>query len=148
MRRRRLSRRSGQKSKASVKARTPCWIGRDQQPGIPGGFLFLQALVNRHGAGHGSADHGVVAHTHQAHHFHVGGYGGGAGKLGVAMHTAHGVGQAVRGGAGGHVVGMQGCGRCRRRKRRRSTFAVFQSPFLIGAELPDAGTGWGWWSCR
>ena len=129
----RLSRRRAQKSKASVKARTPCWIRRDQQPGMPGGFLFLQALVNRHGAGHGSADHGVVAHTHQAHHFHVGGYGGGAGKLGVAMHTAHGVGQAVRGGAGGHIVGMQGAAGAAAGSDGEVLFAVFQSPFLIGA---------------
>ena len=96
-------------------------------------FLISSSLVNRHGAGHGSADHGVVAHTHQAHHFHVGGYGGGAGKLGVAMHTAHGVGQAVRGGAGGHIVGMQGAAGAAAGSDGEVLFAVFQSPFLIGA---------------
>ena len=38
----------------------------------------------------------------------MGGHGGGAGKLRVGVHTAHGVGHAVAGGAGGHVVRMQG----------------------------------------
>ena len=38
----------------------------------------------------------------------MGGHGGGAGELRVGVHTAHGVGHAVAGGAGGHVVRMQG----------------------------------------
>ena len=41
----------------------------------------------------------------------MGGHGTGAGKLGVRMHTAHGVGHAVGGRAGSHVVGMQGTAR-------------------------------------
>ena len=39
------------------------------------------------------------------------GHGGGAGELRVGMHAAHGVGHAVGGGAGGHVVRMQGAAR-------------------------------------
>ena len=39
------------------------------------------------------------------------GDGGRACKLGIAVHTAHGVGHAVAGRAGGHVVGMQGTAR-------------------------------------
>ena len=39
--------------------------------------------------------HGVVAHAQEAHHLHVGGDGGTAGELRVAVHPAHGVGHAV-----------------------------------------------------
>ena len=73
-------------------------------------LLLLQAL--RHGDSHrdGRADHRVVAHAEEAHHLDVRGHGGGAGELSVGMHTAHGVGHAVAGGTGGHVVRMQGAG--------------------------------------
>ena len=73
---------------------------------------FLQLLLsvlNSNGHGDGRADHGVVAHADQAHHLNVRGHGGGTGELCVRVHTAQGVGHAVGGGAGSHVVGMQGC---------------------------------------
>ena len=54
--------------------------------------LALQSLFHGHSHGNGSADHGVVAHAQEAHHFHVSGNGGGASELGVRVHTAHGIG--------------------------------------------------------
>ena len=33
--------------------------------------LLLQSLFHSHSHGNGSADHGVVAHAQEAHHFHV-----------------------------------------------------------------------------
>ena len=69
---------------------------------------LFEALLHRHGTRHGSTHHGVVAHADEAHHLHVGGHGGGARELGVAVHTAHGIGQTVGSRAGGHIVGMQG----------------------------------------
>ena len=50
---------------------------------------------------------GVVAHAQEAHHLHMRGDGAGACELRVGVHTAHGVGHTIAGGAGGHVVGMQ-----------------------------------------
>ena len=100
--------------RASVRMKAPQYIDKTG-PGTPrpvflcaGNFLLIQALVHRHGAGHGRAHHGVVAHAHETHHLNVGGHGGGTGELGVAVHTAHGVGQAVGSGAGRHVVRVQG----------------------------------------
>ena len=57
-------------------------------------------LRSGNGASHGHADHGVVAGADQAHHLNVSRHAGRAGELSVAVHTAHGVGQAVRSGAG------------------------------------------------
>ena len=143
----RLSRRRAQKSKASVLSRTPCWIGRDQQPGMPGGFLFLQALVNRHAQA-------TVAPT--------------MGLLPIPISPSFPRGRVRRRSrqtGRRHAYGPwsrssrkrrgrrpycrdAGCGRCRRRKRRRSTFCRFPEPISYRCRLPDAGTGWGWWSCR
>ena len=50
-----------------------------------GRFLLLPALGNSHSHGDGGADHRVVAHAQEAHHFHVGGHGGGAGELGWSL---------------------------------------------------------------
>ena len=71
--------------------------------GISGFYSFF----HRNSDSHGSAHHGVVAHAQEAHHLHVRGDGAGAGELRVAVHTAHGVGHAVGGGAGSHVVRVQ-----------------------------------------
>ena len=42
-----------------------CYLGKESVP------LLLQRLFNGHSHGNGSADHGVVAHAQEAHHFHV-----------------------------------------------------------------------------
>ena len=68
--------------------------------------LTLQGFLNSDSNAHGHTNHGVVASAQEAHHFHVGRDGRGAGELSVAVHTAHGVGQAIGSGASGHVVGV------------------------------------------
>ena len=52
-------------------------------------------------------NHGVVTCADQTHHLYVGGDGGRACELSVAVHTAHGVGHAVRSGTCSHVIGME-----------------------------------------
>ena len=68
---------------------------------------LLHSLGHRNSHGHGRADHRIVAHAQEAHHLHMRRDGAGAGKLRVAVHTAHGVGHAVGSGTGGHIVRMQ-----------------------------------------
>jgi hypothetical protein len=53
------------------------------------------------------ADHRVVPHADEPHHFDVGGHRRGTGKLGVGVHPAHRVGHSVRRGASGHIVRVQ-----------------------------------------
>ena len=95
--------------------------------------LRLHRLGYRHGYRHGGAHHGVVAHADKAHHFNVGGHGGAACKLGVGMHTAHGVGHAVGGGAGSHVVGVQGTASAAAGSNGKVLLAVLDAPLLVGA---------------
>ena len=85
------------------------WTCSQRSGGVCMGSLrcLLQALGHGNSAGHGHTDHGVVAGAQEAHHLHVRGDGGAACELGVGVHAAHGVGHAVAGGAGGHVVGVQ-----------------------------------------
>ena len=71
-------------------------------------LLLAQGEGYVDGAGYGAAYHRVVADAEEAHHLDVCGYAAGAGELGVGVHAAHGVGHTVGGGAGGHVVGMEG----------------------------------------
>ena len=104
-----------------------CYLGKESVP------LLLQRFLNSNGHGNGSADHGVVAHAQEAHHFHVGRHGGGTGKLGVGMHTAHGVGHAVGSGAGRHVVGMQGTARAAAGGHGEVLLALLDALFLVGA---------------
>ncbi len=42
-----------------------CYLGKKSVP------LLLQRFLNCNSHGNGSADHGVVAHAQEAHHFHV-----------------------------------------------------------------------------
>ncbi len=58
------------------------------------GFLF-HSLFNCNCAGHSRTDHRVVAHADKSHHFNVSRNGGRTCKLGVGVHSAHGVGHAV-----------------------------------------------------
>ena len=57
--------------------------------------------------GYGCTNHGVVAHAEEAHHFYVSRYGRRASELSIAVHTAHGIGHAVRSRAGSHVIRME-----------------------------------------
>ena len=63
---------------------------------------LLQALLNSDSHGNGHTDHGVVASAQEAYHFDMGGDGGGAGELGIGVHTAHGVGHADHGVVAGY----------------------------------------------
>ena len=60
-------------------------------------FKSSVGLGSSNSAGDGHTDHRVVAGTDQTHHLDVSRDGGGASKLGITVHTAHGVGQAVGG---------------------------------------------------
>ena len=95
--------------------------------------LLLQRFLNSNSHGNGGADHGVVAHAQEAHHFHVGRHGGGTGKLSVGMHTAHGIGHAVGSGAGCHVVGMQGTARAAAGGHGEVLLALLDALLLVGA---------------
>ena len=95
--------------------------------------LFIKCFLNRNGAGDGGANHGVVTHAYKAHHFNVCGNGGGAGKLGVGVHSAHGVGHAVGGGAGCHVVRVECTAGAAAGGNGEIVPAVFNTPFLVGA---------------
>ena len=81
----------------------------------------------------GSADHRVVAHADEAHHFNVSRNGRAARELRVAVHTAHRVGHAVRSRACRHVVGMQRSARAAARSNGEVFLAVLDGPFLICA---------------
>ena len=63
----------------------------------------------------------------------MGGDGGGAGELGVGVHAAHGVGHAVAGGAGGHVVRVQGAAGAAAAGHGEVLFALLDALLLIGA---------------
>ena len=52
---------------------------------------LLLRFFHGHGDGDGCTDHGVVAHSDQTHHFYVGGNGGRACELSVAVHTTNSV---------------------------------------------------------
>ena len=104
-----------------------CYLGKESVP------LLFQRFLNSNSHGNGSADHGVVAHAQEAHHFHVGRHGGGTGELGVGMHTTHGVGHAVGSGAGCHVVGMQGTARAAAGGHGEVLLALLDALFLVGA---------------
>ena len=95
--------------------------------------LALQSLFHSHSHGNGSADHGIVAHAQEAHHFNVGRHGGGTGKLSVGMHTAHGIGHAVGSGAGRHVVGIQGTTRAAAGGHGEVLLALLDALLLVGA---------------
>ena len=104
-------------------------------------FALFQRLRHRDRAGNGSAYHGIVAHADQAHHFHVGGNRRRTRELGVAVHTAHGVGQTVRSGTSGHVVRMQGTASAAAGSNGEVLLAILTGPFLIGTgyQVLEAG---------
>ena len=94
---------------------------------------LFHSLFDCNGAGDGRADHRVVAHADKTHHLDVRRNGGGTCELGVGVHTAHGVGHAVAGGACRHVVGVQGAARAAAGSDGEIVDAVLDAPLLVGA---------------
>ena len=95
--------------------------------------LGLEGLLDGDSAGDGGTDHGVVAHADETHHVDVRGHGGRTGELGVGVHTAHGVGHAVRGRAGAHVVRVQGTASAATRSDGEVLLASLEALLLVGA---------------
>ena len=95
--------------------------------------LSVQSFLNGNGASDGGTDHGVVAHADETHHVDVRRHGGRTGELGVGVHTAHGVGHAVRGRAGAHVVRVQGTASAATRSDGEVLLASLDALLLIGA---------------
>ena len=57
----------------------------------------------------------------------------GPGELGVAVHTAHGVGHAIGGRAGGHVVRVQGTARTTAGGHGEILLTLLDALLLVGA---------------
>ena len=89
----------------------------------------------------GSAYHGVVAHADEAHHLDVSRHGGRTCKLGVTVHAAHGVGQAIGSRTSCHVIRMQGTACAAAGSNREIFFVVFECPLLISACYQVLETG-------
>ena len=104
--------------------------GRGRSAGVS---LRLDGLLQPHGDSDGGADHGIVAHARGSPSFHVGRDRTGPGELGIRVHAAHGVGHAVGGGTGGHVVGMQGAAGSAAAGHREVLLALFVALLLVGA---------------
>ena len=96
-------------------------------------FKSSVGLGSSNSAGDGHTDHRVVAGTDQTHHLDVSRDGGGASELGITVHTAHGVRQAVGSRARGHVVRVQRAARAAAGGHGEVFFAVLHRPFFIGA---------------
>ena len=90
---------------------------------------------------YGSADHGVVAHADEAHHLDVRRDGGGASELRVAVHSAHGIREAIGGRASGHVIRVQGSACAATGSNGEIFLAVLYRPLLIrpGDGMLEAG---------
>ena len=95
--------------------------------------LGLEGLLDGDSAGDGGTNHGVVAHADETHHVDVRRHGGRTGELGVGVHTAHGVGHAVRGRAGAHVVRVQGAASAATRSDGEVLLASLDALLLVGA---------------
>ena len=98
-------------------------------------------LRSSNSAGDSHTDHRVVAGADQAHHLDVSRDGGRTGELSIAVHTAHGVGQAVGSGACCHVVRVQGTARAAAGSNGEVLLAVLDSPLLVGAGNQVLETG-------
>ena len=85
------------------------------------------------GAGNGGADHRVVPHAHEAHHFHVGRDGRGTGELGVGVHAAHGIGHTIGSRTGSHVIRVQGASGTAAGSNGEVLLAHFVAFLLVGA---------------
>ena len=104
-------------------------------------FASFGSAFYGYGYSYGCANHGVVAHAEEAHHFYVSRYGRRASELCIAVHTAHGIGHAVRSRAGSHVVRME-CTACAAAGCNGEVFlAHFDTFFLIctGNGVLEAG---------
>ena len=93
----------------------------------------LHSLLDSDSDRDGSAYHRVVAHADKTHHLNVCGNGGGACELRIGVHTAHGVGHAVRGRTCSHVVGVAGTACSAAGSDREVLNAVLYAPLLVGA---------------
>ena len=89
---------------------------------------FLDADRNRYG----SAYHRVIAHTDQAHHFHMRRYGRRTCELCVGMHTAQCIREAIGSGTCSHIVRMQRTSRAAAGCYGEVFLSCFRSLFLIG----------------
>ena len=95
--------------------------------------LLLHGLFDGDGDSDGRADHRVVAHAKEAHHLDVRRNGTGARELRIGVHTAPGVGHAVGGGAGGHVVRVQRAARAAAGGDGKVLLALLNALFLVSA---------------
>ena len=95
--------------------------------------LLLEAFFNRDGDGDSGADHRVVAHADESHHLDVRRNGRGARELSVGVHAAHGVGHAIAGRTGGHVVGVERTAGAAAGSDGEVLLAVLDAPLLVGA---------------
>ena len=95
--------------------------------------LGLEGLLDGDSAGDGGTDHGVVTHADETHHVDVRRHGGRTGELGVGVHAAHGVGHAVRGRAGAHVVRVQSTASAATRSDGEVLLASLEALLLVGA---------------
>ncbi len=96
-------------------------------------YLVFICLFDSNCNRNSHTNHGVIACADKSHHLYVGGDGGGSGELGVGVHTAHGVGHTVAGGAGSHIIGVEGTAGTAARGDREVADAVLVAPLLIGA---------------
>ena len=70
-------------------------------------LLFAHSFLYSYSYGYGHTNHRVVTSADEAHHVNVCRYGGGTCELGIAVHTAHGVGHTIGSRASSHVVRME-----------------------------------------
>ena len=103
------------------------------------GFVFwligesAEAVLDCNGNRNSSAYHRVVAHSEEAHHLNVSGYGRGACELSVRMHAAHGVGHTIGSGTCSHVIGMQGSACAAARSNGEVLLALLGAFLLVGS---------------
>ena len=98
-------------------------------------------LRSSNSAGDSHTDHRVVAGADQTHHLDVSRDGGRTSELSIAVHTAHGVGQAVGSGACCHVVRVQGTARAAAGSNGEVLLAILDSPLLVGTGNQVLETG-------
>ena len=96
-------------------------------------LLFAHSFLYSYSYGYGHTNHRVVTSTDEAHHVNVCRYGGGTCELGIAVHTAHGVGHTIGSRASSHVVRMERTARAATGSNGEVLLAVFDAVFLVAA---------------
>ena len=96
--------------------------------------LLLGSLFNSNSASNGCTNHRVVAHADETHHLNVCRNRGGTCRLKpcIGVHTAHGIGHAVRGRTGSHVIRMQRTACAAAGSNGEVLHAVLIAPLLVG----------------